>query len=188
MLASKSESTWLGEQVRNLRKLRGLSLEALADSIDRSVGFVSQLERGKSEPTITDLINLSVALSVPEHIFFSPSTPADRGVVVRANQRPMLRYAGGITDFLLSPNLAGNFQMQMTLMDPDSESSHELIQSGCIEAAYVLEGEMELWLGEQYFHVKAGDSLAYPSGTYYRYRNSGDSISKVLWIYSHAKL
>ena len=140
MLASKSESTWLGEQVRNLRKLRGLSLEALADSIDRSVGFVSQLERGKSEPTITDLINLSVALSVPEHIFFSPSTPADRGVVVRANQRPMLRYAGGITDFLLSPNLAGNFQMQMTLMDPDSESSHELIQSGCIEAAYVLEG------------------------------------------------
>ncbi|WP_204280716.1 helix-turn-helix domain-containing protein, partial [Serratia marcescens] len=40
----------LGEEIRRLRRSRGLRVTELAARIDRSVGFVSQIERGLSKP------------------------------------------------------------------------------------------------------------------------------------------
>ena len=61
-LASLSQ---LGADLRTLRKARGLTLHTLADRLDRSVGWLSQVERDMSVPSITDLRHLARALEVP---------------------------------------------------------------------------------------------------------------------------
>lgn len=63
--------------VRELRKRKGITLQALADGIRRSVGFVSQVERGLSRPAVDDLVAISQVLGVPATYFFcSPKIQA----------------------------------------------------------------------------------------------------------------
>ena len=54
----------LGADLRALRKARGLTLTALAETLGRSVGWLSQVERDKSDPSITDLRHIAAALDV----------------------------------------------------------------------------------------------------------------------------
>ncbi|MFP3334290.1 helix-turn-helix transcriptional regulator, partial [Pseudomonas sp. SIMBA_064] len=47
--------------IRDLRKHRGLTLDELAGKVKRSLGFLSQVERGLSRPTVADLTAISEA-------------------------------------------------------------------------------------------------------------------------------
>eukprot|EP01031_Cornospumella_fuschlensis_P013170 gene13170-16102_t len=63
--------------IRDLRKHKNLTLGELAARIDRSVGFLSQVERGLSRPTVADLTAISEALGVPTTYFYSLSKPRE---------------------------------------------------------------------------------------------------------------
>ena len=54
----------LGERIRALRHERGLTQEALADSLDLSVAYVSLIERGGRNPPYTTVVALALALGV----------------------------------------------------------------------------------------------------------------------------
>ena len=102
----------LGADVRALRKSRNLTLNELALKISRSVGYLSQVERGLSSPSIDDLRAISATLDVPTSWFFVNDTidETERGLVVRGNARRALgTQESGIVEELLSPDLGGNF-------------------------------------------------------------------------------
>lgn len=61
--------------IRDLRKHRKVTLNDLAERIGRSVGFLSQVERGLSRPTVADLTAIGEALGVPTTYFYSLSKP-----------------------------------------------------------------------------------------------------------------
>jgi transcriptional regulator with XRE-family HTH domain len=54
----------LGEKVRAYRHERGLTQEALADSLDLSVAYVSLIERGGRNPPYTTVVAIAQALGV----------------------------------------------------------------------------------------------------------------------------
>lgn len=54
----------IGVVVRALRQARGLTLEALADAASMNVTYLSDIERGRSNPTIGKLGDLAVALEI----------------------------------------------------------------------------------------------------------------------------
>ena len=60
----------LGADLRALRKSRGVTLSDLSEELGRSVGWLSQVERDKSEPSITDLRYIAAALDVPISMLF----------------------------------------------------------------------------------------------------------------------
>ncbi len=55
----------LGERVRTIRHERGLTQEALAESLDLSVAYVSLIERGGRNPPFTTVVAIAKALGVP---------------------------------------------------------------------------------------------------------------------------
>ncbi len=55
----------LGERVREQRRNRGLTQEALAESLDLSVAYVSLIERGGRNPPYTTVVAIARALGVP---------------------------------------------------------------------------------------------------------------------------
>jgi transcriptional regulator with XRE-family HTH domain len=83
----------LGLQIRDLRKAKGVTIPELAAKIDRSVGWVSQIERGKSAVTISALHQIAAALEVQVSWFFgagAPPSAEEEGLVVRrANRRTL---------------------------------------------------------------------------------------------------
>ena len=67
--------------------------QMLAEATGRSVGFVSQIERGLSHPTVLDLNVIADRLGVPGSYFYALPNAPERTWITRPNQRRTLRYA-----------------------------------------------------------------------------------------------
>jgi transcriptional regulator with XRE-family HTH domain len=61
----RDELRRLGDRIREQRRSRGLTQEALAESLDLSVAYVSLIERGGRNPPYTTVVAISRALGVP---------------------------------------------------------------------------------------------------------------------------
>lgn len=172
--------------IRDLRKHKNLTLGELAARIDRSVGFLSQVERGLSRPTVADLTAISETFGVPTTYFYSLSKPRDVPWVTRPGERRTLHYAGGITDVLASPTMAGGFSMLESRLDPGATSGEGHLNDSSEQGGFVLEGELSIWYGEDAGPVTLGpnDSFQLPPHATFRYANLSDSPTRVLWVFT----
>jgi len=79
------ESRTLGADIRALRKTRGLTLADLGETLNRSVGWLSQVERDLSVPSVSDLRQLAKALDVSLSSLFRSAAPEhEQGIIVRS--------------------------------------------------------------------------------------------------------
>lgn len=174
----------LGPMIRETRKARGLTLQQLARATKLSVGYLSEIERGISSPVVTALHDIANALDVTVGWFFQNETgvdPAERGLIVRAVNRRSLSYASGITDQLLSPHLQGQLELLLSRFPPGTGSGETPYTHRGEEAGIVLQGAMELWIGDKSFVLRDGDSFSFPSTTPHRYHNVGKKEAIVIW-------
>ena len=183
--------TPVGEQIRDLRKAKGMTITDLADSIGRSVGHVSQIERNISAVSIERLKEISVALGVQISWFFQGGAagPEDeRDLVVRRGDRRRLTFTGsGLQEELLSPNLSGDFEMIMTSYEPHTTTGEALYGRPCQEAALVIEGRMEVWINERHFILETGDCISFDGVTLHKSGNPDDTPARVVWVMSPPK-
>ncbi len=181
--AAANRASGVGADLRALRKARGMTLSELALKVERSVGWLSQVERDLAEPAIADLRKLADALDQPLSLFFGPNNaPEDeRGYVVRWNSRRALGSAEqGLVEQLLSPDLSGSFEIVRSVFDPGAELP-EFNQRDTEEAGYLIAGELEMWIGERHFHLKPGDSFRF-KGERHRWRNPGTKPAIAIWV------
>ncbi|WP_084299222.1 cupin domain-containing protein [Bradyrhizobium sp. WSM1743] len=174
----------IGVEIKNLRKARGTTLDALSDKAGLSKGYLSQIERGISSPSVKALHSISRALGVTISWFFLPNTDDDdnlRDYVVRASSRRKLTFVGGVTDELLSPNLGRQLELLRCTFPPGSESGSEPYTHQGEEAGFVISGELDLWIGEHHVTLSAGDSFAFASNLPHRYANTSDQECVVIW-------
>jgi len=180
------EGILVGQQIRDLRKAKGLTITALADRIDRSVGYVSQIERNLSELSIPDLKRVAEALEVQISWFFHPTAAvpvAERDYIVRRGNRRRLSLTGiGVTEELLSPSLGGASELVLTRMPPRSTTGEEFVTRKAEEAGLVLQGRMELWVAERHFLLEEGDSFCFRPEESHRVANPGDVDCVVVWV------
>jgi transcriptional regulator with XRE-family HTH domain len=175
----------LGNDIRALRKSRSLTLQELAEKLQRSVGFVSQLERGLSEPSISDLRNIATIFEVPISLFFgeSPGDPLERGFVVRAGSRRKLGGADAdLVEELLSPDLGGSFEIIRSEFAPGAWRE-EVITRDTEEAGYVVSGDLDLEIDGQWLELHPGDSFRY-AALPIRWKNRGEEAAVVIWVIS----
>jgi len=160
-----------------------VTLTDLAAGVGRSVGWLSQVERGLSEPTISDLRRLAAFFKVPLSLFFGHAeTPeAERGHIVRRNAgRSLGAPDGGLTETLMSPDLGGAFEIVRSVFDPGATLSAPQTRP-TEEAGYIVSGTLDLWIDEVQFTLSEGDSFCF-RGEPYRWRNPGDEPCVVIWV------
>ena len=173
----------VGTDLRALRKARGLTLSELALRIGRSVGWLSQIERNLTEPTIGDLRKLADALDQPMSLFFGTpeAPPEERGYVVRAdNWRNLGTSEAGLVEQLLSPDLGGSFEIVRSVFEPGAELP-EMNTRPTEEAGYIIQGQLELQVGERTFSLYPGDSFRFEREPH-RWRNPGTKPCIAIWV------
>ena len=181
--AAGARAHGVGADLRALRRARGLTLAALARRIGRSVGWLSQVERDLAQPTISDLRRLAEALGQPLSFFFGvPEAPAgERGYVVRAGARRALGSAAeGLVEELLSPDLAGSFEIVRSVFAPGAER-REFVTRPTEEAGYLVSGTLELFVGARRFRLGPGDSFRFRAEPF-RWRNPGREPAVAVWV------
>lgn len=181
--ASTIDEALIGGQIRELRKVKGMTLQQVAGAADISVGYLSQIERNQSRLPIGVLRRVSAALGVHMSWFFQATeSPAhERDWIVRAPNRRRLNFTGlGIVEELLSPNLSGPLELLLSTIEPGADSG-EYSHEGA-EAGLVIAGTLDLWIGERFFQLREGDSFSFRSTDVHRCANPGDVPTKVVWV------
>ena len=173
----------IGGDVRALRKARGMTLAELAFKVGRSVGWLSQIERNLTAPSIDDIRRLADALDQPLSLFFgaTQAPEEERGYVVRAdNWRTLGTAEAGLEEQLLSPDLGGSFEVIRSVFAPGAELTEPATRP-TEEAGYVVSGQLDLWIGERQFRLTPGDSFRFAREPY-RWRNPGTEPCVAIWV------
>ncbi|MDQ2090426.1 helix-turn-helix domain-containing protein [Marimonas arenosa] len=175
--------TTLGADLRALRKSRGQTLTDLAATLGRSVGWLSQVERDLSDPSISDLRQIAAALGVPMSMLFAhAAAPAhEQGYVVRADaRRPMGSSEEGLIEELLSPDLTDDFEMVHSTFQPNS-AMQTPTQRPTQEVGYIISGKLDLTIAARTFTLHPGDSFRF-RGEPYRWANPYAEPAVAIWV------
>jgi len=173
----------LGADLRTLRKARGLTLADLAARLNRSVGWLSQVERDLSDPSVTDLRHLAAQLDVPVSMLFdhAPANPGEAGYVVRrGHRRPIGSNAAGLVEELLSPDLTDDFEMVHSTFEPHSRIG-ETVTRPTQEVGYLVSGKLDLEIGSRTFTIHPGDSFRI-RGEPFLWINRYDEPAIAIWV------
>jgi len=181
---SPQQPLLIGRQIRELRKVKGLTLNEMAERLGVSIGYLSQIERDRSRLQIGTLKSISDVLGVHINWFFQaqPDRPPEEvEYIVRAESRRTMTFTGlGIREELASPNLAGPLELLVSTIEPGADSG-EYSHDGA-EAGFVLTGHLTLWIDGRSFELREGDSFAFRSTLTHRCRNPGSVVTRVLWV------
>ncbi len=175
----------LAGDIRALRKARGLTLSEIALRLGRSVGWVSQVERGLSTPSLSDLRAFADLFAVPVSLFFGHdvANEAERGAIVRAGRRRSLGTSeSGLVEELLSPDLGGSFELLRSVFAPGAELALAANRP-TEEAGYVVSGRFDIEIAGTWHRLAEGDSFRF-SGKPFRWRNPGTEPAVVIWVVS----
>jgi transcriptional regulator with XRE-family HTH domain len=178
----------VGQRIRDLRRSRKLSLEVVAARTDLSIGFLSQIERGLSSPSLRVLATIADVLGVGIAGLFGAKETAATGsdaIVTREQQRAELNlWRTGISKQLLSPSGSdGRLNLFLVHMEPNGSTGDELYTHDGEEAGLVLEGEMILTVDAESWTLRTGDSFRFASRRPHRFSNpSGKAKAVVLWV------
>jgi transcriptional regulator with XRE-family HTH domain len=185
--AEREKEVQLGEKIKLARKKRGLSIKGLSIRTGIDIETLNQVEENQFVPPLGELIKLGKALAMKMGSFIS--TGEAPFTVVRSDQRKAIsRFGTHITSRLeyyyesLAADKKDRFMepFMVTLPPTDIE---ELSQHDGQEFIYVLEGEMEVHIGEGYRDVlRPGDAVYYDSTTPHLVKAHGDTPAKILAV------
>ena len=173
----------LGADLRSLRKSRGLTLSLLAKIIGKSVGWLSQVERNLSEPSINDLRDLAKALDIRMSMLFgqAKAVPEEAGFVVRQGARRTIgSNDAGLVEELLSPNLTDDFEMVHSTFVPGAELEMPVTRP-TQEVGYLISGKLVITIAGKYCTKHLGNSFRI-RGKAFRYADPSNEPGVALWV------
>ena len=184
----ETENLRIGAKLRHARRVKGLSLKELADTVGCSESLLSKVENDRVRPSLQMLHKIVHRLDTSIAALFTQAPDSDN-VVTRAADRRVIRIKSreatdGVRLECLVPWQEGTLlQGCIHVVEPGKGSEGQIDHQG-EEVGYVVEGELELTLAGRVYHLAAGDSFFFPSHVPHGYRNPGTVTTRVIWINS----
>jgi transcriptional regulator with XRE-family HTH domain len=163
----------LGAKIREKRKEQNMSIKELATRTGLTSGFISQVERNQTEPSITSLRKVAQALDVAVFYFFIDEV--NNNSVVRKSQRQKITFPDSHLVYeLLSPDLNRQMEMFFATLEPGAVTCDEPLSHNGEEVTLVLKGQMEIEIGIEKYLLGEGDSIYYFATSPHRIVNNGN--------------
>ena len=195
----------IGARLREARLERGLSLRSVAQSLGVSASLISQVETGKTQPSVSTLYALVNHLGMSFDDLMagsdrsSAAAPAEAravapveeavlthsdGPLQRGADNPVLEMENGVRWERLAASRDGSVDPLLVTYDPGASSSIEgrMMRHSGVEYAYLLSGELTVRLDFDTFTLRPGDSLSFDSVRPHLYLNEGTVPAKGLWF------
>ena len=172
----------IGSKIKRLRVRLGLTQEELAARTELTKGFISQLERDITSPSIATLMDILEALGTNVSEFFSEREDDAMAVYTAEDMFIKEDEAAGVSVRWLVTNAQRNaLEPILVTLAPGASTEPDDPHEG-EEFGYVLSGVITLVSGEQKRKVRRGDAFYFrPTGVHYLI-NTGKSEGKVLWV------
>jgi transcriptional regulator with XRE-family HTH domain len=193
----------LGGRLRVERERRGLTLRELARRLEVSPSLVSQIETGKTQPSVRTLYAIVNELGVSfDELFAPPGGHARRATVPRPAEAEGTQASQGYGRLQRADDRAVidlgsgvRWERLTTWNDPDLEFLYAIYEAGGSsspdgslmrhhgrEFGIVLTGELGVKVGFEDYVLGPGDSIAFDSSIPHRLHNDGHEVVTAIWI------
>jgi transcriptional regulator with XRE-family HTH domain len=169
----------LGRKIRDLRLRRGFTVQQLAAASGLSKGFISQVENGRTSPSLATLRDLAGALntSVAYLVVEEEQVPH----VVRARERTRVHVGGNTSKVeVLSAQPKRNLELLMAELPPGMSAGDKRHYHHGEECLLCIEGNVSVVCGEHRLVLETGDSCHYDGRLPHAIENCGTGIARVL--------
>ena len=168
----------LGRKIRDLRLRRGLTVQQLAEATGLSKGFVSQVENGRTSPSLSTLQDLARSLetSVAYLVVEEDQVP----YVVRRSQRPSMSVNGsGSRVEVMSAQPRRNLELLHAELPPGVAMGDKRQFHHGEEVVLCVEGRIRLICGEHAVLLDAGDSCHFDGRVPHSIENAGEVTARL---------
>lgn len=170
----------LGAKIRRRRRHMDLTLQQVAHEVGLSVGFLSQIERGQSTPSLSSLVSIAQALGTTVDSFVMP--PKRAGVVTRQGERERFNLGDPHRTYeLLGQGFPGAKLSGCIVHRPPGHVT-EVMRVDGEEIAYVLKGTVLYEIDGESHVLKPGDSIHFKSDKPHRTATLGDEEAVELYV------
>ena len=171
----------IGQRIKQLRVMKGLTQEELADRSELSKGFISQLERNLTSPSITTLMDILQCLGTSIGEFFNEA-PDEQIVFGKQDYfvKVDTEYKNEIKWII--PNAQKNTMEPIYLtLEAGGSTCPDTPHEG-EEFGYILQGTVSIHLGNKTYKAKKGESFYYTADkTHFLSSKSG---AVLIWVSS----
>lgn len=171
----------IGEKIKSIRIKNALTQEELADRCELTKGFISQVERDLTSPSITTLIDILEGLGTNLKDFFSETVDEK---IVFSNE-----------DFFETENEELNYLIKWIIPNAQKNSMEPIlieIEAGGKtkedtphegeEFGYVINGWINLHIGDKKYKVKKGESFYFKANSNHYISNNGKVKANIIWV------
>jgi len=173
--ASPDLTPIVGANLRRLRTKRGLSLERLARASGVSRAMLSQIELGKSTPTINVVWRIASALDVPFSALITEVHAKRPAVLHASTARVLTSHDGAFVSRALFPvdqlRLAEFYELRLAPRSIERAEAHPV---GTTENLVVVGGALNLVVNGERHRLDVGDAILFEADVPHQYRNEGD--------------
>ncbi|MBE7068608.1 MAG: helix-turn-helix domain-containing protein [Clostridiales bacterium] len=169
----------LGGKIKQMRNQLGLTQEELADRCELTKGYISQLENNLNSPSIATLTDILSALGSNLSEFFQNEKEEK---VVFNKEEFIEKDADGVVWNWLIPNAQKNMMEPVLVELTEQASTSGDIPHEGEEFGFVLEGKIEILLGNKRYSCKKGEAFYYSASKPHSIINKGRGNAKFLWV------
>lgn len=176
----------LGKRLRSARRQRKMRLKDVAERVGCSESMLSKIECDRAQPSLQMLHRISSVLETSIGNLFAEHRESNVEVY-RRGKRPVVVIAGDdskprirlerLAPYFEDQQIDGNIH----IVEPGANNGGEINHLGQ-EIGYVLEGEIELVIGDDHYHLAEGDSFFFKSDLPHSYQNTGKKLARIIWI------
>ncbi len=171
----------IGHRMKELRIQYGLTQQELADRSELSKGFISQLERNLTSPSVGTLLDIIQCLGTTPAEFFADSEPEQ---IVFKQEDYFIKENEDLHHMIkwVIPNAQKNAMEPVLITLSPHGTSEIYLPHEAEEFGYVLKGSIRLYYGPRSYVIKQGESFYFHAGKKHYLENCGSREATILWV------
>jgi transcriptional regulator with XRE-family HTH domain len=172
----------VGERLKKIRKLKGISQRELAKRAGVTNSTISMIEKNGVSPSVSSLkkILACIPISIGDFFTIDLDEMEPEKVVFRAEEQPDVG-TGNVQLYLVGASVKGRTtDMLREFYPPGADTGEEMLQHEGEESGVVMKGEIELTVGFDVYLLKAGDGYYFSSHIPHRFRNLSDEECHII--------
>ncbi len=171
----------IGERVRALRQRNEFTLQDLGERTGLSLSMLSAVERGRTSPSLGTLHAIATALGVQVAALFARSGGEDTPITPLADQI-VDTTDGGMVRRTAAYRADHDLEVYVDEWAPGTAHARRPSQHPGIEVGVVLEGTLDVQLGDDIYTAEAGDVAQFSGRRPHRISNEGNQTARAVWI------
>jgi len=185
----------IGDELRRVRVSRKLSLRSVATEVGVSASLLSQVETGKTQPSVSTLyalvnhlgISLDGLMKTPgqaEAIDPDRYEDGHHGIVQRRSENPIIEMENGVVWERLADGGKDDADPLMVTYEPGSSSSVEakMMRHDALEYGVIIEGNLTLRIESEIHELYPGDSFSFDANRLHMYENNSSKPARGIWF------